>query len=70
MSQLEAMNLIDTQPPQSQEAVVERLLAVYNDLPGQLQISAQLGWTPHVPLNEGLAKTVEYFKLQLAAVND
>jgi DNA-binding MurR/RpiR family transcriptional regulator len=41
MSQLEAMNLIDTQPPQSQEAVVERLLAVYNDLPGQLQISAR-----------------------------
>jgi DNA-binding MurR/RpiR family transcriptional regulator len=41
MSQLEAMNLIDTQPPQSQEAVVERLLAAYNDLPGQLQISAR-----------------------------
>ncbi len=41
MSQLETMNLIDTQPPQSQEAVVERLLAAYNDLPGQLQISAR-----------------------------
>lgn len=33
--------LIDTRPPQSQEAVVERLLAVYDDLPGQLQISAR-----------------------------
>ncbi len=33
--------LLDTRPPQSQEAVVERLLAVYDDLPGQLQISAR-----------------------------
>jgi DNA-binding MurR/RpiR family transcriptional regulator len=35
------LKLIDTTPPQSQEAVVERLLAVYEDLPGQLQISAR-----------------------------
>jgi len=33
--------LVGTSPPQSQEAVVERLLAVYDDLPGQLQISAR-----------------------------
>ena len=37
----ETLTLIDTRPPQSQEAVVERLLAVYEDLPGQLQISAR-----------------------------
>ena len=35
------LKLIDTTPPQNQEAVVERLLAVYEDLPGQLQISAR-----------------------------
>ena len=35
------LKLIDTLPPQSQEAVVQRLLAVYDELPGQLQISAR-----------------------------
>ena len=37
----ETLALIDTRTPQSQEAVVERLLAVYESLPGQLQISAR-----------------------------
>jgi DNA-binding MurR/RpiR family transcriptional regulator len=36
-----SLSLIDTQAPQSQQAVVERLLAIYQDLPGQLQISAR-----------------------------
>ena len=35
------LKLVDTVPPQSQEAVVEQLLAVYESLPGQLQISAR-----------------------------
>ena len=35
------LKLIDTAPPQNQAAVVERLLAVYAELPGQLQISAR-----------------------------
>ena len=33
--------LMNTAPPQSQAAVVERLLAIYEELPGQLQISAR-----------------------------
>ena len=37
----ETLPLVDTRTPQSQEAVVERLLAVYESLPGQLQISAR-----------------------------
>jgi DNA-binding MurR/RpiR family transcriptional regulator len=42
MSQIKkSLTLVGTSPPQSQEAVVERLLAVYDDLPGQLQISAR-----------------------------
>jgi DNA-binding MurR/RpiR family transcriptional regulator len=35
------LKLINTIPPQSQEAVVEQLLEIYEDLPGQLQISAR-----------------------------
>jgi DNA-binding MurR/RpiR family transcriptional regulator len=35
------LSLTEMRPPQSQEAVVERMLAVYEDLPGQLQISAR-----------------------------
>jgi DNA-binding MurR/RpiR family transcriptional regulator len=33
--------LIDTGPPQSQEAIIEHLLAIYQELPAQLQISAR-----------------------------
>ena len=35
------LKLISPTPPQSQAAVVEQLLAVYEELPGQLQISAR-----------------------------
>jgi len=41
MSHIETLNRVDKRPPQSQEAVVERLLAVYGNLPGQLQLSAR-----------------------------
>jgi DNA-binding MurR/RpiR family transcriptional regulator len=42
MSQFKkSLTLIDTRPPQTQEAIVERLLTVYDELPGQLQISAR-----------------------------
>ena len=35
------LQLVDTALPQSQEQVIERLLAVFDELPGQLQLCAR-----------------------------